>query len=170
LVLGLALLAAILLDAFVVRPRLPWLSQALGLKLDVILFGTPFSIPRFGVIFPFCSLLLAIAVLLIPRDSWRRFSAWKAAVRTWLRIVLWALSIPVVLIIFGFIYKLAKGHMPEWLTVIAESFGIGAKVFIFEHEFFPLEASVATLLGGVIGVALFLWVGVQNGLRPAKRV
>ena len=53
LVLGLTVLAAILVDAFIVSLKLPRLSRALGLKLDVILFGTPFSIPRFGVIFPF---------------------------------------------------------------------------------------------------------------------
>ena len=165
IILSSTILAAILLDAFVVTPRVPWLSRAIGVKVDLVILATPFSIPKFGVIVPYGLLLVVVAVLLVPLQSLTSVSAWKRAGATWIQIVKWSLAVPGLLIVGGFLYKMTKGYLPDWLKAFAESFGVAAKVFIFDHEFFPVDGSLATLLALAVGVYLFLSQGVQKGLR-----
>ena len=165
LIVSATILASIPFDAFVVAPRIPWLSRAIGVKVDVIVLATPFSLPRFGVIVPYGLLLVVAAALLIPLHSLRSGSAWKGAAQTWLRTLGWSLAVPALLILGGFLYKILKGYLPEWLKALAESFGVAAKVFVFDHEFFPIDGSLATLLALAVGVYLFLSQGIHKGLH-----
>lgn len=168
IVLGGALVVAILLDRLVITRLAPALSDSLGVETSIILFGTAIAIPRFGAVLPIALVVLALLGMMIPYGSFKRPGAWSEAFRRFRRVMILLVLTPVLLMVGGFAFEASKEYSPDFLNVIVEGFGFGFTVFIFEHELLLLKASLATLLGLLVGIFLFYRLGLRRLVAEVK--
>jgi hypothetical protein len=166
-VLAASFFVGVLLDLFYFAAAFPALSNAVGFKCNIILFGTTLKMPRFGAMPP---LLFSLAAMLGFQLVWARRPTKERLIsvgRDWLAITVLILLTQVFLIVGGFVYKLSKGMFPDWLKSVVEAFGITSTVYFGkDFEFVTLEGSLAALLGLAVGLLVLYYFGLKRTENP----
>ena len=155
-----AFLAGIALDRLWLAEQLPLFSNAILMRPGVTLFGAKvLGGFAFGVLTPLLVALVVLAIVLFPWTHAAYPVARKERFRLIGRVTLLILLMPVWILVFAFVYKLAKSYLPAPIATTLESFGFQPSFYYWTpddaHQLLgPLDGSLACLLGLVVGLLI----------------
>jgi hypothetical protein len=155
-----AFLAGIALDRLWLAEQLPLFSNAILMRPGVTLFGAKvLGGFAFGVLTPLLVALVVLAIVLFPWTHAAYPVARKERFRLIGRVTVLILLMPVWILVFAFVYKLAKSYLPAPIATTLESFGFQPSFYYWTpddaHQLLgPLDGSLACLLGLVVGLLI----------------
>jgi len=151
-------LVGIALDRLWLAPQVPLFSNAILMRPGVTVFGAKvLGGFAFGVLAPLLLSLVVLAIVLFPWTHAAYPVARKERLRLIGRVTAWILLMPVWILVFAFIYKLAKSYLPAPIATTLESFGFQPTFYYWTpddaHQLLgPLDGSLACFVGLVVGL------------------
>ncbi|HXS51783.1 MAG TPA: hypothetical protein VN782_04570 [Usitatibacter sp.] len=150
--------AGIALDRLWLEAHAPFLSNAILVRPGLTVFGAKvLGGFAFGVLTPLFLALLILAIVLFPWTHASYPVARKERFRLMGRLTILILLMPLWILAFGFVYKLAKSYLPSPVATTLESFGFQPSFYYRApdeaHQLLgPLDGSLACFLGLVVGL------------------
>jgi hypothetical protein len=148
----LIIIIAAVIDFAFFQNVLPGLVSVISYELNIILFGAEFTIPKIGAFTSLFSISLLTFILFIPFKEIKSKEKWKNNLLLFSKTIFYILLLPVLMLIGGFLYKLLKDSLPDFVCTIFESFGLAPKIFFGAHEFTKLNGSLASFVGLLLGL------------------
>ena len=155
-----AFVAGIVLDRLWLAAQVPYLSNAILVRPGVTVFGAKvLGGFAFGVLVPLVVALAVLAIVLFPWTHRAYPVARKQRFRLIGRITVLILLMPVWVLLFGFLYKLAKSYLPAPVATTLESFGFQPTLYYGvpddAHALLgPIDGSLACLVGLFVGMLI----------------
>lgn len=155
-----AFLAGIALDRLWLAAQVPVFSNAILVRPGVMVFGAKvLGGFAFGVLTPLLVALVVLAAVLFPWSHAAYPVARKERFRLIRRMTVLILLMPVWILVFAFVYKLAKSYLPAPIATTVESFGFQPSFYYWTpddaHQLLgPLDGSLACLVGLVVGLLI----------------
>ena len=155
-----AFLAGIALDRLWLAAQVPVFSNAILVRPGITVFGAKvLGGFAFGVLAPLLIALVVLAAVLFPWSHAAYPVARKERFRLIRRMTVLILLMPVWILVFAFVYKLAKSYLPAPIATTVESFGFQPSFYYWTpddaHQLLgPLDGSLACLVGLVVGLLI----------------
>jgi hypothetical protein len=157
------LILALVIDKWLVKPYCATCANVLALNLRIILPAAELTYPPVSVLVLLILPMIFLALYLLPWRQPGEGSAWRESLGRWCQPWFW-LFITIVLTVVGeTIFIVIKDYLPEALTGIAGQFAVAVTLTVFKgYKPLSLTASLAGLLGLVIGACLFIVKGFKE--------
>jgi len=157
------LILALVIDKWLVRPYCATCVKALALNLRIKLPAAELNYPPVSVLVLLILPMILLALYLLPWRQLREGSAWRESLGRWCQPWFWLLIAIVLTVVGESIFIVIKDYLPKALTGVAEQFAVTVTLSVFKnYKPLSLTASLAGLLGLVIGMILFISKGVKE--------
>ncbi len=153
------LLAATLLDQFLISKIIPWLSGLLSINPILVILGVPVSLPvTFGLIPVFAFFMFFYSIAIAPYHFLHDPAAKEHARKKFRKVVSGVFAIPFCILLSGLIYAVMHDWLPKNLRNAFESMGLNADL----HTYLPADTtihfkgSIFILTGFFCGIYIFM--------------
>ncbi len=153
------LLAATLLDQFLISKIIPWLSGLLSINPILVILGVPVSLPvTFGLIPVFAFFMFFYSMAIAPYHFLHDPATKEHARKKFRKVVSGVFAIPFCILLSGLIYAVMHDWLPKNLRNAFESMGLNADL----HTYLPgdktihFRGSIFILTGFFCGIYIFM--------------
>jgi hypothetical protein len=162
---------AILVDRFVLREHVPWLSNLLYFR-DAQIVVKPFerkiSWLGLGLVLVVPSVVIGVILALYSRITGKATTSESAAVFG--LTAFWFVAIPFIVWAGDVVYRVLKALLDKWswakgIAAFCEGFVFKGDLYIYGAKLFSIDSGLGALAGLVIGVALLYKKGLWDAIR-----
>ena len=156
------LVAATLLDRFVVASACAWCSSAVSIDGSLLMPAANVPFPRVGLLTLVVVPMLLLAIILIPWTSLRDGDEWRKAITAWTAPVFWVGMLVIFVQLGKSLYLLTTDWIPQGVQEFSKAWALKIELRFGNLSPVTIDGELAAVVGFIAGGVLF----VKFGLSP----